>query len=63
MKLQGEKGNGQIRSVSPWKRNKEIEKETMILAFLILGLLVVFTVDALQKRNSFLTKMDKNNGG
>jgi len=37
--------------------------ELMILAFLILGLLVVFAVDAVQKRNSFLTKMDKNNGG
>jgi len=37
--------------------------ETMILAFLILGLLVVFTVDAVQKRNSFLTMMDKKNGG
>jgi len=37
--------------------------ELMILAFLILGLLVVFTVDAIQKRNSFLTKIDKNNGG
>ena len=43
--------------------NEEIEMELMILAFLILGLLVVFAVDAVQKRNSFLTKMDKNNGG
>jgi len=37
--------------------------ESIILAFLILDLLVVFTVDAVQKRNSFLTKMNKNNGG
>ena len=37
--------------------------ESIILAFLILGLLVVFAVDTLQKRNNFLTKMNKNNGG
>jgi len=57
------KGNDQIHWFSPWKRNKEIEMESIILAFLILGLLVVFAVDTLQKRNNFLTKMNKNNGG
>ncbi len=37
--------------------------ETMILAFIILGLLIVFTVDAVQKQNGSLAKTDRNNGG